>query len=47
MHIVCLEFAFDLNNFIENNGSGGELLLMELLLQVSLPSAVPEEFLSP
>lgn len=44
MHIVHLEFDFDLNNrFTENNGNGGELPLMELLPhgQVLLPSAVP------
>lgn len=44
MHTVDLELDFDLNNhFMENDGNGGELLLMELLLlrQFSLPSAVP------
>lgn len=44
MHTVDLEWDFDLNNhFMENNGNGGELLLMEILLlrQFLSPSAVP------
>lgn len=49
LHLVGLELNFDLNShFMENNGNGGELVLMGLLVhrQFSWPSAVPKGLLS-